>query len=424
MQPQKKTPIRAIGATALTVAALSFVPFGGAGAAGATNYSGFSGGTQITAVGMAISSDLTAKSSITTTATTASNSNSTASVVASTLLNTGAVTSSETVSPVSGGGTLVSKAKVLGVSALGGIIRATAIETTSTATLSDGATTGDSSTNFVDLHITGINLPVNISKNTTVTIPNIATVILNASRTFSDPDGSVRTAGTGLYIKLLAPFGSAPAGAQVWLTPTYAAVIPALAGNGLPAGGLAYGTRITSEATSSVQVNSGPTAYLGMPRGGTNDAVLTNNTAAVNLPGAATVGAVATTAQGLVTDSLSTSKMSVAITKLNLLNGLIKADALTGEVSASKASGAAVVSSLTTTFVNLVIAGNTIPIDVAPNTVINIANVAKVTVNAQLRGQSGAAVELLDVQITTATLGLPVGAHIYVGVAVATIVLS
>jgi hypothetical protein len=423
MRTRKLPAALALGVTA---AAIAFLPFGGAGAVTdpVGQFSGYSGGTQISALGTAISSDLTAKSSINTTATTASNSNATLSVTASTLLNTGTVTSSETVSPLAGGGQLVSKARVEGLSALGGLIRATAVESTSTASVVDGATSGDSVTTFVDLRITGVNLPVNINKNTTVQIPNVALVQLNVSRTLKDADGSIRTGATGLYIKLLSSFGNAPAGAQIWLTPTYAAIVPPFSGTGLAVGGRAYGTQITSDATSSVQVNSGPTAYLGMARGGTNGSTISNKTAAANLPGAATVGAVTTSGSGTVSDTMSTSKMGVEIAGVNLLNGLIKADALKGEATATKSGSSALVATTSATFVNLVIAGQPIPVNVSPNTVINIANVGKVTINAQVKGASGAAVELLDVLITTQTLGLPVGAHIYVGVAVAQVVLS
>jgi hypothetical protein len=72
-------------------------------------------------------------------------------------------------------------------------------------------------------------------------------------------------------------------------------------------------------------------------------------------------------------------------------------------------------------FINLKIAGKAIPIDVPPNTTLNIAGLGKVVINEhkELRAPGVAhAYQVIALHITldTAKAGLPVGAEIIVGV--------
>ena len=62
--------------------------------------------------------------------------------------------------------------------------------------------------------------------------------------------------------------------------------------------------------------------------------------------------------------------------------------------------------------VNLVVAGHALPLDVPPNTVIDIAGVGHLVVNEQVTKSWGGYVRALHLTLTTAQYGLPVGAQI------------
>jgi len=71
--------------------------------------------------------------------------------------------------------------------------------------------------------------------------------------------------------------------------------------------------------------------------------------------------------------------------------------------------------------VNLVIAGQHIPVNVAPNTLINIAGIAKIYINQQVVQHDRVGIIGLRVILSTAKYGLPIGADVQVAVATATI---
>jgi len=70
-------------------------------------------------------------------------------------------------------------------------------------------------------------------------------------------------------------------------------------------------------------------------------------------------------------------------------------------------------------FINLKVAGNTIPVDVAPNTTINVAGLGQVVINEhkELRVPGFHAYQVIALHITldTAKAGLPVGAEVQIG---------
>jgi hypothetical protein len=77
-------------------------------------------------------------------------------------------------------------------------------------------------------------------------------------------------------------------------------------------------------------------------------------------------------------------------------------------------------------FLNLRIGGKSIPVDVAPNTSIHVANLGTVTINKQdvvaVNGWVHAfQVVGLDIVLDTVGYGLPVGAEVQVGVSQALI---
>jgi len=148
-----------------------------------------------------------------------------------------------------------------------------------------------------------------------------------------------------------------------------------------------------------------------------------NSIASVDLGTAGSIGAATTKATSATTSTRKTSTAKTTIANLNLLNGLITATSLTSTASAWRLPHA-YRSKATNTFVGLSIAGNAIPVNVAPNTVIQIPGIAKVTVNGQATShtgiRSGATSTALRVQLLPGNpLGLDLGSDVIVGRAAA-----
>lgn len=412
---------------ALVAATASPVPASAATAQYA--YFGATGGTQIQAVGTTISSSMTAMSQVGGLVNPASTSNKVASVNVGTLAQVGAVNTSETATAVGDGWKLVGHARTASVNLLNGLIKVQAVDTVTTAQFdSVGGTAGSSNTQFLGLTIAGKTYPVDIAKNTTISVPGVATIVLNY-QSIGNSENGVSSQGAGLVVTLLKSQGTAAIGSTIILNPSYGLVQKASAPGGHPLGGFAYGSYVYAHVGDDIKAESGRTAFEVLPTSGTNGAVLENHTASVNLPGVLTASAIASTAEGISSPALNESKMATRTANVNLfpslLGALIHADAIGSNASVVQQND---VTTMTggTQFVNLKIAGTKIPVDVGPNTTIHVANLGFVTINEQQElDVAGFAhvkqVIALHVVLDTAKAGLPIGAEIQIGVTQATV---
>ncbi len=386
------------------------------------SYAAATGGTYIKVQDGLVNSDLTAQSSVTGGAKSSSSKNSTAAANVAGLLSVGAIetTTSANVNTVAKTTTLNSWARTAKVDLLGGLIRVDALTTTiSTVGRSDGTASHTANTQFAGIKIVGVNLPLNIPKNYGVTIPGVASISLNMS-IHGKVDRTAGTIGWALGVTLLQPTGGYPAGVTILVNPVnqYLSEVDPSSGAGLS--GTAYGTRVQADVGDQIQVISDPTARVGTPFGSSNGKTLTNSTLGVRIPGLLTTGVVTST-----TTSTKDAFGNAEITNtnqtagINLLGGLIKANAI--KVTAyGKMQDGVWTSSMKMDLVNLVIAGKTIPINVSPNTIINVAGLGEVAINLQRKHPDGAALNRIDgvrITLSTAQAGLPVGAVIELGVA-------
>jgi hypothetical protein len=407
----------AIAAVAALLFAAGFtVP---AEAAVSWQYQARAGATYVRVAGSTVSSDTTAESSITGYKIPNGASNSTASVAAlSGAVKAGAVQTSTTSAAYGTGGiTLKSYGRTAGVNLLGGLITADAVETTATTVgTADGGMSGTAATKFVNLKITGVTLPVDIKPNTTVTIPNVASVSLNYGVT--SVTGSTRTtAGWAIGVVLLAPYAGAPTGTTIVLNPSQAALRAGTPQAAPEVGGYAYATQIQVAAGDVVNVQSGPTARVAVPQGGSNGQTITNSTAGVNITGVAALKAVSSSTTSTVNGTTADVVTRSGTAALNVLSGLVTADAIDvkahGHIEAGVYKGGMAMTTL-----NLKIFGNALPANVAPNTKIEIPGVAKIVLNEQV--QSGPVNKIVGIHITllSARGGLAAGAQVEVATAV------
>jgi hypothetical protein len=411
------------------LAASVAAPLPATGATGQYAYFGATGGTQIEAVGTTISSSMTAMSQVGGVVSPSTTTNDVASVRAASLASVGAVKTSETATAAGDGWKLVGHARTADVNLLNGLIRIQAVDTVTTSQFDTaGGAVGSSNTQFLGLTIAGKTYPVDIGRNTTVSVPGVATIVLNYQSVGTSEDG-VATQGAGLVVTLLKAQGTAAIGSTIILNPSYGLIQRASAPGGRSLGGYAYGSYVLSHVGDQVQAESGRTAFEVLPLSGTNGLTLENHTARVSLQGVLNATAIASTAEGVSSPALNESKMATRAANVNLfpslLGAVVHADAIGSNASVVQQNGTTTMSG-GTQFVNLRVGGQAIPVDVGPNTTIHIANLGNVTINEHTDYDIPGFVHLkqviaLHVVLDTARAGLPVGAEIQIGVSQATV---
>jgi hypothetical protein len=413
-----------IGGVAAAATALAAVLVGGhsAGAAGTSTgfeFVGWAGGSLVRAANNIITSDLTAASSINTEGL-VRDTNDVAHVAVPNLLNTGEVATSAASTAIDGGYQVKSEARTAGISALGGLITADAIDTTSIARVVNGKASTSVSTTFVNLKVGSIHVPVNVRPNTIIRLAGVATVALNYQLAFTADKNKGYTIGIGAYVSLLKPRGENAIGAELAISPTTSQLgpsVPPPSGHFLYA--KAYGTKVTAKVGNLAGIQSDETAPNTMAAAGTeNGEVDTSAVAGVHLSPLATVGAVTDSVQGTNSKTAYDGQAGSRIGAINLLNGFIRADAV-GSFARVQGAANTLFPHVTggATLVNLFINGKPITISGRPNTVINILGVAKITINQQIRPTNRSMiVRALDIQLLNARAGFPAGAEIEVAV--------
>lgn len=384
----------------------------------------FAGGTRISAVGTTVTSDLTAESAVAGKSPNAT-SNKVASVRVGGLAQVGAVNTDAAAVKSGNGFATTAHARTANISLLNGAIKVSAVDTTTKAEAKSGSVaTGSNRTEFVGLTIAGKKYPVNVPVNTGVTIPGVARVTLNASSVAVDGE-SVVAQGAGLYVTLLKASNGVAAGAEIILNPTYTLITPATdQAGGLQLGGGGVGAYAFAHVGDEVEAQTGNLGAKFMPPLGTNGATLSNTTAKVNLPGLLAAKVIESTVTGTSTPALSEATATSTVTGLRLIpsglfGGLITATAI-GSTSHIRVDDGTPVTEGNLQFIDLKIAGKSIPVNVSPNTTLNIAGLGKVVINEQkqLRVPGvGHAFQVIALHITldTARAGLPVGAEIQLG---------
>lgn len=388
------------------------------------SYAASTGATYVKLFDGVVQSDLTAQSAVTGGAKGSTSKNSTVGVSIPGLVELGAVETktSATVQTLLGSTTttLSSWAETARVNLLGGLITADAVETTiSTTGRSNGTASHTANTRLANIKIAGIKLPVNIPKNYSVTIPGVASVSLNSSM-HGQVDRVTGTIGWAIGVTLLKPRAGQPAGVTLLVNPVNQYLSEVDPSSGATLVGTAYGTRVQANVGSEVSIVSDPTARVTTPVGSSNGRPLTNSTLAVRVPGVLNTGVITSTTTS-TKDAFGNAEVTNTnkTAGVNLLGGLITATAI--KVTAtSKLQDDVWTHGEKLELVNLTIAGQKIPIDVSPNTIINVAGLGRVAINEQISTNQGAYQNLIyGVRITldTAQAGLPIGAQIELGVA-------
>lgn len=413
-----------LGAFAAATAAATGLLIAPASAAAPTHpvlVVGGAGGSKIQAADGTVVSGLTAASGINTITVPASAHNEIASGSVGDLLDAGAVTTQEEATSSGSDTQITAEAHTANVSLLGGLITADAVDTTSTAATDGTSITSESTTTLLNLSIKNANVPVTIPQNFTIKLPGIALIVLNLNHV-ANVGNAASTVGAGVYVRLLGTYGQSPLGTQIFLNPTFAALTTHIPNTPVVVGGNAFGSRLSLHALNLVGIESGPTAQQTLRGGGTDGVTRTNSTAGVHIPDVLSTGVIKTTVEGAVTNTNGNGRTTASIARLNLLDGLIKAKALHSRASAVARANGTTRAFGGATFLGLSIGGQSIPPDTKPNTVINVAGLGRVVIDEVVANNFAVTVHALDIVLSTARAGLPVGTRIELGVASAYVI--
>ena len=153
--------------------------------------------------------------------------------------------------------------------------------------------------------------------------------------------------------------------------------------------------------------------------GGTNGETKTNNLAGVHVSTTLNAGALTTTAMSTAGLDSTTSKATSTIANVNLLAGLVTADAITAVAQFTRSPAGVDRTGSTATFTNLKVGGLPITLDPGENRVINLL-LAKVEINVVVPTGNGVNAIGLRVTLLGGFGTLPAGAVITVASALAT----
>lgn len=191
--------------------------------------------------------------------------------------------------------------------------------------------------------------------------------------------------------------------------------------------GNAYGTSANVEA-GAVATELGRSAFQPCPCRGTDGEVLTNRVDSLRAGEGGDVlraDATVATVRADKTATAATIQDTATITGLDALGGLITADSVKAVANVSATATTIATNPNGSTFVNLRVNGQRIAANVAPNTVIDLPGLGKVTLkkvrrSGDLQASGRILVEMITVDVTRANnLGLDVGAQVIVAHAVA-----
>ncbi|GAA1853595.1 choice-of-anchor P family protein [Microlunatus capsulatus] len=294
-----------------------------------------------------------------------------------------------------------------GTSLLGGLVSVSSI--TSTAGVSKDArgyhSTGSSV--LVGLRVAGRSVTAKPAPGTSITIPGVATVLLNqqSARTSA---GAHNQGVTALRVTLLP-------GNTLGLPTGTVVVGAANASLAAPTRHRPYGSAFGTEANVAGLVGSGRTASSVLPCGGSGGVTRTNKVASVTAPGLVRVGAVTSSAKSTDTASATTATTAAKVAGISLLGGVVEVDAVTAQANAKRTATGVARTSTGTQVVGLKINGRARTVSTKENTTIDIAGVGTLTLHKTARTATSITVDALQLRLTTARAGLPVGAVVTLG---------
>ncbi len=308
--------------------------------------------------------------------------------------------------------TIQSISTVQGVNALNGLVTASAVHAVANSAASGaGASSNGNGSSLLNLMILGIPVVANPAPNTNVTLPGIGTVVLNEQIVHNTVTTTNITVNM-IHVRVTLANGlGLPIGTNIIVGHAFSQVSRSVP---IKVSASAYGL-FAKGYLNNLSFISGPyaPASVACTAGSSSNRIL-----GVSSPVGST-GLIVDTALTTKTVTGSSGQAQSDISTTNVLNGLIRADAIqsVSQVRLTSAGGARFGS---TTLLNARIAGIAISAHPAPNTRITIAGVGYAIINEQVGSTSATstqeAVNAIHVYVTLVNaLHLPLGSTIIIG---------
>lgn len=310
-----------------------------------------------------------------------------------------------------------SSSLIQGIDVLGGAVTATTVQAVANSGLVNGSASSNAEGSmFVGLTVGGRQISGTPAPNTRIRLLGLGVVTLNEESMSRN-----RSVATGIIVNMIHvritqsnSFGL-PIGASIIVGHSESSIATPPVPVTVDASSYAL---LATGLAGPGSARSGPWAPARVPcTGGTAQ----DDLAQLMLT-FADLGSMVDTAMGQVASSGSSAAAQSQVQNVNVLAGLIAADAVTTDAAA--ALDGSPTRSGSVTIVNGSIAGIPISSSPAPNTMVNIANLGYVVLNEQ-HGSLGShsakiVVNAIHLVVTTSnTLGLPVGANVIVANATA-----
>jgi hypothetical protein len=307
--------------------------------------------------------------------------------------------------------------KIGAVSLLGGMITADALHLSSVTTHDASGYHVAGSTQFVNLKVNNTPVGGTVPANTVIAIPGVASVILNKQT----PSSSANSAGyqvVALQVNTTINVPNFPALANVSVGVASSGLLGPVVGR---VGGIAY----TTNLNVGNLLGSGPLAEAGMGCSGTGGKVLSTSTAAVSIPNVANVGATTNYVRGVDNSTNAAVDTASHVAGVDLFGGIISASAIRAGAHTTLSNGRHLYSDAGSSLLGLHVQG--LPnigdgTSIKPNTTFVIPGVGTLYLHRVIRSGNTIEVRMIELVLSVARGGQPVGADIKVGVASALIV--
>ena len=399
---------------AASVVGLGVLAFGTAASA-ATSYTTFGGvayGSYVR-VGTTVRSDHTSDIPLCTTMPGKTNSDSAASTNVPDVGTVGAVsTSVRSVTHSPSDQHAIATSTTNGINLFGGAVTASAVTAQADVKYTGSGYTYTPTVKLVGLEVGGLPVSNSPSANQTVTLPDGLGVMTLNSQRITSSNGLHQLSVYALRLTVAAgnTLGIA-AGSQV--TIGYASALIRLTTHALPYG-KAYGTLVQVGDT----VQSGPTAPVYLPCGGTAGTTVDNSTASVTPSDALDASNVHTYASSSDTSSLVYAHTRSTVESASLLTDVVQVTGVDARSQVSRSSSGAMTYTTTGTTIGTVkINGVTRPVTTQPNQAITIDGVGTLYLFRVVRVGTEQRVYAVELILSQEVDGVPAGTVIAVGAA-------
>lgn len=301
------------------------------------------------------------------------------------------------------------------ISLLGGLITAQEINAVSTTTIDSNGVfhTSAAGSSVTNLMILGQKYNGSIPANTRVNIPLLGYVVLNEQ--LSNIGSSTATMTVNMldvHVTTLNILGL-KIGTEILVSNATSGMVNVFAPGIIS--GESYGTQVTGQLLASA-----PTAPESLPCFGTKGSVLTDTLAGVNLASILSTGTVTDTVESNLTISLSSGHNTSTVQGLNLLNGLVTANVMEGQVTAVVNDSYNYILTGVDSFVGIDVAGHPeINDNVAYNTSVSLAGLGTLYLKRIINNAPYPhTVEVRSLELVVNqnnTYGLPIGLDVIVG---------